>query len=71
MDEIRLAWLLRDSRGGSLGGLEGASAIKSFGDLTGKQPYELMHTDHNQVKIKLVLTKLSLNGYKIKKRKFE
>ena len=35
-------------------GLEGASAIKSFGDLTGKQPCELMHNKHNQMKIKLV-----------------
>ena len=35
-------------------GLEGASAKTYFGDLTGKQPCELMHNNHNQVKIKLV-----------------
>ena len=38
-------------------GLEGASAIKQFDDLTGKQPCEPMHNNHNQVKIKLVWQK--------------
>ena len=35
-------------------GLEGASAIKWFGDLTGTQPCELMHNNHNQMKTELV-----------------
>ena len=41
-------------------GLEGASAIKSFGDLTGKHPCELMHNNHNQMKTKVGLRKFSL-----------
>ena len=32
-------------------GLEGASAIQQIGNLTGKQPCELMHNNHNQMKI--------------------
>ena len=40
-------------------GLAGTKATKQFGDLTGKQlhvhvPCELMHNNHNQMKLKLV-----------------
>ena len=34
-------------------GLEGASAIQKFGNLTGKKPCELMHNNHTQIEIKL------------------
>ena len=32
-------------------GLQGASAIKLFSDLTGKQPRESMYNNHNQLEI--------------------
>ena len=35
-------------------GLEGASAIKQIGGLTREQPCEVMHNNHNHMKIKLV-----------------
>ena len=50
-------------------GLEGASAIKWFGDLTGKQPCKLMHNNHNQMKTG-GLRKFSLKWLQIQKDKF-
>ena len=45
-------WII--SKGRIRSGLEDASAIKKFGDLTGKQPCEMVYNNHNQMKIKFV-----------------
>ena len=53
-------------------GLEGASAIKWFGDLTGERPCELMNNNHNQMKINLVWqNSCSLKWLQNQNRKFE
>ena len=57
------AWLPSDIFKGEdiSSGFEGASAIKQFGDLTGKLPCELMHNDHiTKWKNKVGLRKFSL-----------